>query len=628
MQAELIDIRNHLIQHAPFDEMPEELVNELTANIEISYVRAGTQITETGQTSTRMYYVRSGAVEIFRRSGELYNRIGEGEIFGQFGLLMRGQVRFPARALEDSLLYRVPAETFHHLFENDENFADFVEIEDRSRLRSAVSRREKSNALMTSRVNRLISRETVSAPTTVRLQEAARIMTDQGVSALLLMDEECGATCDSERLVGIITDRDLRTRAVTEALPSETPVSDIMTTGLITIRASSYVFEAMLTMLHNNVHHLPVIDGDEVRGVIALADIVRYESQSSLYLVSNIFHQQDVKALKKISRDVRDSFVRMVNEDANSHMIGSAMAGIGRSFTQRLLELGEEKLGPPPVPYCFMALGSMARDEQLVVTDQDNAMILDNSFVPEEHDEYFLALAKFVSDGLAECGYTYCTGDIMATNPKWRQPLRVWRDYFTDWIENPKAQALLNSNIFFDLDGIHGRTEYAEELKALVAEKASKSQLFLTLMARNALNRTPPLGFFRTFVLEEDGKHQKTFNLKRRGTAPLSDLIRIHALASGSRAQNSFERLKSIGKTKLIMEDDLSNLRDALEFISIVRIRHQALALEAGEEPDNNVRPEDLSPFERSHLKDAFQVVSNAQKFLRFRYNSQATRHV
>ncbi|MBC7184619.1 MAG: cyclic nucleotide-binding protein, partial [Marinobacter sp.] len=301
---------------------------------------------------------------------------------------------------------------------------------------------------------------------------------------------------------------------------------------------------------------------------------------------------------------------------------------IGRSFTQRLLELGEEKLGPPPVPYCFMALGSMARDEQLVVTDQDNAMILDDSFVPEEHDEYFLALAKFVSDGLADCGYTYCTGDIMATNQKWRQPLRVWKDYFTDWIDNPKAQALLNSNIFFDLDGIYGQTEFAEQLKTLVADKASNSQRFLAMLARNALNRTPPIGFFRTFVLEEGGKQQKTFNLKRRGTAPLSDLIRVHALACGSRAQNSFERLKAIGKTKLLLDDDLGNLRDALEFISIVRIRHQALAIEAGREPDNNVRPEDLSPFERSHLKDAFQVVSNAQKFLKFRYNTQVTRNV
>lgn len=624
MQAELIDIRNHMARFPPFDEMPEELLDHVVGGVEVQYFRAGTQILEFGQDNSWLYYIRSGAVEIYRRSGELYNRIGEGDIFGQFGLLMNRTVRFPAKALEDTLIYRIPEATFQYLFENDDGFADFVETEDRSRLRSALSRREKSNDLMTSRVTRLISRAPVSAPCTVRLQEAARIMTDQGVSALLLMDE----SGDHPRLKGIITDRDLRTRAVTEALPSETPISDIMSEGLITIRASAYVFEAMLTMLHNNVHHLPVMDKDEVRGVIALSDIVKYESQSSLYLVSNIYHQNDVKGLKKVSRDVPDTFVRMVNEDANSHMIGSAMAGIGRSFTQRLLELGEEKLGPPPVPYCFMALGSMARDEQLVVTDQDNAMILDDRFVPEEHDEYFLALARFVSDGLAECGYKYCTGEIMATNPKWRQPLRVWKGYFTDWIENPKAGALLNSNIFFDLDGIHGKIEFAEELKALVAEKASHSQRFLTLMARNALNRTPPLGFFRTFVLEENGQHRKTFNLKRRGTAPLSDLIRIHALACGSRAQNSFERLKAIGETRLLLEDDLGNLRDALEFISIVRIRHQALAIEDGRNPDNNVRPEDLSPFERSHLKDAFRVVSNAQKFLRFRYNAQAGRNV
>ncbi|MCG7200549.1 DUF294 nucleotidyltransferase-like domain-containing protein [Marinobacter pelagius] len=623
MQAELIDIRNHMAQFPPFDEMPEELLDHVVGGVEVQYFRAGTQILEFGQDNPWLYYIRSGAVEIFRRSGELYNRIGEGDIFGQFGLLMNKTVRFPAKALEDTLIYRIPEATFQYLFENDDGFADFVETEDRSRLRSAVSRREKSNDLMTSKVTRLISRAPVSAPCTVRLQEAARIMTDQGVSALLLMDE----SGDEPRLKGIITDRDLRTRAVTEALPSETPISDIMSEGLITIRASAYIFEAMLMMLHNNVHHLPVMDKDEVRGVIALSDIVKYESQSSLYLVSNIYHQNDVKGLKKLSRDVPDTFVRMVNEDANSHMIGSAMAGIGRSFTQRLLELGEEKLGPPPIPYCFMALGSMARDEQLVVTDQDNAMILDDSFVPDEHDEYFQALAKFVSDGLAECGYKYCTGEIMATNPKWRQPLRVWKGYFTDWIENPKADALLNSNIFFDLDGIHGQNGFAEELKALVAEKASHSQRFLSLMARNALNRTPPLGFFRTFVLEEDGQHRKTFNLKRRGTAPLSDLIRIHALACGSRAQNSFERLKAIGQTKLLLEDDLGNLRDALEFISIVRIRHQALAIEAGRAPDNNVRPEDLSPFERSHLKDAFQVVSNAQKFLRFRYNAQVGRN-
>jgi CBS domain-containing protein len=464
----------------------------------------------------------------------------------------------------------------------------------------------------------------VTAPNTVRLQEAARIMTENGVSALPLMDE----TGERSVLSGIVTDRDLRTRALSRALPSETPISDIMSTGIRTTKSTAFIFEAMLTMLHNNVHHLPVMDGETVRGVISLSDIIKHESQNSLYLVSNIYHQKDVKGLKRLSKDVPDTFVRMVNEDANSHMIGSAIAGIGRSFSQRLLELGEEKLGPPPVPYCFMALGSMARDEQLVVTDQDNAMVLDDAFDPVEHDDYFKALAKFVSDGLAECGYTYCTGDIMATNKKWRQPLKVWKEYFSDWIDNPIAEALLNSNIFFDLEGIHGETGFTDELQGFVANRASENPRFLAMMARNALGRTPPLGFFRQFVMEEDGKHDKTFNLKRRGTAPMSDLIRIHALACGSKAQNTFNRLKAIADTSLIPEDGVGNLRDAFEFIAIVRIRHQALAIEAGRQPDNDVRPEDLSPFERSHLKDAFQVLSQAQRFLRFRYNAGAVRNV
>jgi len=623
MQAELIDIRNHLQQHAPFDELPDEALDRVAGSIEIAYFQAGEKILELGQKNTDLHYIRSGAAELYRRSGELYNRLGEGEIFGQIGLLMGRQVRFPATALEDTLIYLIPYPVFQDLFDNHDVFADFVEVEDKSRLRQAVTRSDQVNDSMTAKVSRLISRQPVTAPSTVRLQEAARIMTDNRVSSLLLVE---GSGDDEGNLVGIITDRDLRTRAVADALPSETPVADIMSPDLITIRPDALVFEAMLQMLHNNVHHLPVIEKGKPRGVVALSDIVKYESQNSLYVVSNIHRQPDVKGLKAISQEVRNSFIRMVNEDANSHMIGSAMAGIGRSFTQRLLELGEEKLGPPPVPYCFLALGSMARDEQLIVTDQDNAMVLDDSFDPAEHDAYFLELAKFVSDGLAACGYAYCTGDIMATNPKWRQPLKVWKDYFTDWIDNPKAEALLNSNIFFDLDGVYGEERYAEALKELIAEKAQNSQRFLAMLARNALNRTPPLGFFRQFVMEEDGKQQKTFNLKRRGTAPVSDLIRVHALACGSRAQNSFDRLRDIGKTRLLPEDGVGNLRDAMEFIAIVRIRHQALAMEDGREPDNNVRPEDLSPFERSHLKDAFQVVSQAQKFLRYRYNAQIPR--
>jgi CBS domain-containing protein len=284
--------------------------------------------------------------------------------------------------------------------------------------------------------------------------------------------------------------------------------------------------------------------------------------------------------------------------------------------------MAEEKLGPPPVPYCFLALGSMGRDEQLLVTDQDNAIILDESYQESKHGKYFEELAQFVSDGLDACGYKYCTGDIMATNPMWRMTRSQWEECFADWIDDPNPKALLNASIFFDLDGVYGRLKWAEQLTSFIVRRARKNNRFLACLARNALNRTPPLGFFKSFVVEKDGQHKNSINLKRRGTAPLVDLIRVHALAVGSRTQNSFERLDDIIDAGILPKGRAQDLKDALEFISMVRIRHQAYDVEMGIEPDNNIEPENLSDFERRNLKDAFQILSNGQNFLKFRYQA------
>jgi CBS domain-containing protein len=459
----------------------------------------------------------------------------------------------------------------------------------------------------------------VCLPVTATAREAAIRMTEEGVSSLLILDANDDPERDS-RMAGIITDRDIRNRLVSPGLGYDTPVTEIMTSELRYVEHSQFVFEAMLLMLRFNVHHLPVLKHRQPIGVIALSDIIRYESQNSLFVVSSIFRAQSVEELVALKQDVRACFTRMVNEDANSRMIGGAMAVIGRSFKQRLLELGEAELGPPPVPYCFLALGSMAREEQLIVTDQDNAMILDNRYDPQQHEAYFKALAEFVCDGLDACGYSYCSGKIMATNPKWRQPLRVWEQYFTEWIDKPTPEFLLNSAIFFDLEGVWGRTRWAEMLNDLIRRKAQRNPRFLACMARNALLRTPPLGFFKDFVMETDGRHTNSINMKRRGTAPVADLIRVHALAVGSRASNSFERLRDVIDASVMPPGRGPDLRDALELISMVRIRHQALDLEAGQEPDNNVEPENLSDFERKNLKDAFQILSHAQKFLKYRY--------
>ncbi|GAM68374.1 signal-transduction protein [Vibrio sp. JCM 19236] len=297
-------------------------------------------------------------------------------------------------------------------------------------------------------------------------------MDEENTSCLIINSEEPHL---KDEIQGILTDRDLCTRAIARGADLDSPLSSVMTKDVITLDSNAYVYEAMLTMQRYNVHHLPLMRKGKPLGVIEASDIVRYESQNSLLLVSSIFQSNSIEELAQLSEQVKDSFVRLVNEDANSHMVGSAMSVIGQSFKQRIIELGEEELGPAPIPYCFLALGSMARDEQLIVTDQDNAIILSNSFEKDKHDKYFAKLAQWVSDGLDKCGYPYCTGDIMATNPIWRMTQTEWEECFSDWIDNPNPKALLNASIFFDLVGVHGQIKWAEQLNRFIVKKARKS---------------------------------------------------------------------------------------------------------------------------------------------------------
>ena len=621
MEVELLEIQDFIRQYPPFDELPEEALQEVAKSVEISYSRADTDIIALKDDIHELYMIRSGVVEIYRRNGQLHNRLDQGELFGQMGLLTNNKVRFPAKSIKDTLLYCIPDTVFYSLCERFEYFADFVEAEDSARLKHAVkNQNDGGNDLTTSKVKTLIARDPLILPLTASIREVAKTMADEYQSAALINDPD--SEIETNGFVGLITEHDLCTKVVAEGICIDNPVSEVMTTELISLDRNAYISEAMLIMLRYNVHHLPILKNKLPIGLITVSDIIRYESQNSLLFASSIFEQQTTEDLAQLSTHLKHTFVRMVNEDANSHMVGRAMSEIGRSFKQRLLMLAEDKFGPPPIPYCFLALGSMARDEQLLVTDQDNALILDNSYDAAVHGAYFEQLSQYVCDGLAACGYTYCTGDIMATNPEYRKTQVEWEACFADWIDNPNPKALLNCNIFFDLTGVHGRIKWAEKLNSFILRRAKKNNRFLACLARNALNRKPPLGFFKDFVMENDGRHNNSINLKRRGTAPLADLIRVHALAVGSQSQNSFDRLEDIIEAGILPKSKGEDLRHAMELISLVRLRHQALDVESDIEPDNNIEPENMSDLERRNLKDAFLVLSNAQNFLKYRYTA------
>lgn len=626
MDAERAEIAQHLGQHAPFDALPEALLDAAAAVVEIRYYRAGSDILNFEQPLHHLGYVRSGAVEVFRRNGDLYNRQGEGAIFGHFNLLRNNRVRFPVRALEDSLIYFLPETMFHRLCEEDDAFADFVELE-RPRLASAAEAQRKANDMIVTRVRKLMREQALVLESSISLAEAARKMDDDHRRAALVVspigDQPKYQYIDQNgevwHLLGLLSDRDFR-RALAQGCDRHTTLAAIVDTAPVTLTSDASIYEAMLCMLQHHLEHLTIIHERRPRGIVSLREIIRYETNSSLYLIGAIQKQVSVGGLKELRDDIRSTFLHLVDEGATSQMIGRAMSTIGKTTTRRLLEMAEDQLGPPPVPYCFMVNGSMARDEQSIVTDQDNALILSDDYNPKQHGEYFLALAKTVSDGLAECGYTYCKGDVMATNSAWRQPLSTWLSYFQKWIDQPTPERLLHSSIFFDLESIYGEADYVAQLREFLVKRAAQAPQFLAALARNALNRTPPLGFFRQFVMEKDGKQGKSINLKRRGTAPLIDLVRIHALAAESQSQNSFERLEDVANASLLAADMPKRLADALEYLSLTRMRAHADSLRQHKAPENTINPEQLDSRQRGHLREAFQTISYAQKFLGYRY--------
>jgi CBS domain-containing protein len=212
----------------------------------------------------------------------------------------------------------------------------------------------------------------------------------------------------------------------------------------------------MIHMTRLHVHHLPILDGQgRLQGVITASDILNHYNLNTVSLASTIRHSQDLDALVVASRQLPELQAQLIRGGMGADQLTQALCAVTDGITRRLLEMAEETLGPAPIPYAWVVCGSQARREQTAVSDQDNALLLDDGY-GTGHAAYFEALARFVSDGLARCGFVYCPGNVMATNPVWRQPRKVWQGYFRNWIENPDPKALMHASIFFDMRALHG----------------------------------------------------------------------------------------------------------------------------------------------------------------------------
>jgi CBS domain-containing protein len=233
--------------------------------------------------------------------------------------------------------------------------------------------------------------------------------------------------------------------------------------------------------------------------------------------------------------------------------------------------------------------------------------------VTEADMPYFAELAKFVSDGLDAAGYFYCPGDMMATNPRWCQPVHVWRSYFHRWIETPNPEAQMLASVMFDLRPIGGTTALFADLQRETLDAAARNSIFVAHMVSNSLKHIPPLGLLRGFATLRSGEHKNRIDMKLNGVVPVVDLGRIYALRGQLGMVNTRARVQAAHDTGLISQSGGRDLLDAYDLIAQTRLEHQATLIRAGGRPDNFMSPNVLSEFERSHLRDAFVVVRTMQ---------------
>lgn len=612
MASEIAEIARFLRASTPFDALDEDTLAAVSRQVEVSYFRKGETVIEAGSHNDRLFIVRSGAVELKLAGEELTARLSTGSCFAYPSLLRGGEVRNTTSAIEDTLLYSIPAERFHALRESVQAFRAFFAEDEAQRIRHALAQRRSGTgfALEDRQVGDIIGRSApVTCPPETSIYDAVQLMQAQNVSTL--------AICDSDGLTGIFTDKDLRGRVVAADVSLERPIGDVMTPDPRTLTTHSPVAEAMTLMTSGGFRHIPLInDHGDLAGILSATDILSAIGSNAIDTGAMIAKARTAEELIEASRRVPESFARMIASGIHANQAMRFTSALGEAVHRRAAQLAEQELGAPPLPYALVVFGSLAREEQLVGSDQDNGLIIDDA-ARESDLTYFEALGTFVSDLLNQCGYVYCKGGIMAKNADQRLTLAGWKERYDAWISRPDEDRILRATIFFDMRCVHGDVGLAGSLQDTVIDLFKDSPLFVSFLARDALRSKIPLGFFRNLVLEKADDGQKVFNAKKQAIMPIIDIARTHALASGVAEVGTLARLEALVKSGKMHRDDAQSLADALLFVNELRIAHQARQIEAGQTPDNMIAPSDLSPLERDYLKDAFAVIRDALDTLR-----------
>ena len=599
------EIAAFLGRSPPFDALAADELAAVADTVEVRQYAAGENVlVEDAQPAQHLFFIREGSVELVHEE-EVVDILEPGESFGHPSLLTGLAPAFTVRAHEDTTCYLIPREEAIRVLGRPEG-AGYVAATLRERLTRTGHTVHALPPVDTVSVGDLLRRSPVFCEAETPIRDVARLMTDNGISAILIRD---GAE------ISIATDAQLRERVIGEELSPESPVASVAMPA-VTVGPEYLAVDAIVEMLDAGADQLVVVDNRRNPiGLLTAADLLGLESRSPFALRHALLRARDEDELVDTAAQLRQLLLALIDADLAPEKIGRVLSLQVDTLTTRLIDFATARHGPAPSPWAWLQLGSTARREVTLGSDQENALAFADPEGSAVDDAYFERLAVDVNEGLARCGFPPDLNHVLARNGLWRMSQSEWLRVFEECLESPDESHLIRATVAFDFRHAAGGLEVVSPLVA-VLRRAPGYPDFVRQLGRSATAFRPPLGFRGSLALGRKDGERGRIDIKRGGAIPIANLARFHALTNGVTISATLDRLVAAQEVGALDAETATGLREAFGVVSRIRLAHHATQVQAGTPIDNLVDPGDLPPLARNELREAFRVVSHAQKRL------------
>lgn len=627
-------IADFLEQYPPFDLISEKYLLEITKKVQVIYLQKGEILFKQGeQGHDRFYVVHKGAVALQAINNgvpETVDHCDEGDIFGLRPLFAKENYLMNAETDEESIIYGIPIEIFRPIAEKNAEVGNFLLQSFASNTRNPYATQHKGklfseNDIKYKENNSLfelqpapVTKKIITVSPETSIKKAASLMSQKRIGSVLVTKNELP--------VGIVTDEDFRDMVATGIFSIDTTVSKIMTSPVICYPKGLTIAQAQITMMKHDINHICITtDGTPntaVEGILSEHDIMLSEGHNPSVLMKAIQRSSSTKELRKIRYKVIILLKGYIEQNIPMTHISKILFELNDATIKRVISRCIDKMGSPqPANFAWLSIGSQGRKEQLLHTDQDNAIVFEN--VPadklEETRQYFLELARKVNKRLNIIGYDYCPAEMMAKNPNYCLSLSEWKEKFTNWITKPGPDEILLCSIFFDYDTSYGDIKLSNELSEHIFGLTSQNRKFLAILGSSALRNPSPLGFFRQFLVEHDGEKKDFFDLKKRGLMPIIDAGRLLILSHQVKnIGNTTERFEKLAQLEPNNQELFLSCAYTSKALLKYRTRYGLMHRDNG----RFIKLEGMSKEEKMKLKRCFKTIKEVQDLIKVRFET------